>query len=135
MANVCLFGFFIQLEIFHLPQQHMLSAVTNDHMTSNNKTVSPPPSLPPTQIKKFLNWQHCQIFDILGPVHRFIRHSFHEPNLFQVICNVTAGAWGKKFNAVSHKPTRAPIQFNSRCSRQLWFMGYGIKISFPRPPQ
>ena len=26
-------------------------------------------------------------------------------------------------------------QFNSICSRQLWFMGYGIKISFPRPPQ
>ena len=26
-------------------------------------------------------------------------------------------------------------QFNSVCSRQLWFMGYGIKISFPRPPQ
>ena len=26
-------------------------------------------------------------------------------------------------------------QFNSICSRQLWFMGYGIKISIPRPPQ
>ena len=24
--------------------------------------------------------------------------------LTQVICDVTAGAWGKKFNAVSHKP-------------------------------
>ena len=29
-----------------------------------------------------------------------------------MICDVIAGAWGKKFNAVSHKPTRAPIQFN-----------------------
>ena len=45
------------------------------------------------------------------------------------------GPGERNFNAVSHKPTRAPIQFNSICSRQLWFMGYGIKISFPRPPQ
>ena len=46
--------------------------------------------------------------------------------------------WGpgdRNFNAVSHQPTLAPIQFNSICSRQLWLMGYGIKISFPRPPQ
>ena len=28
----------------------------------------------------------------------------------QVICDVMAGAWGRNFNAVSHKPTRAPIQ-------------------------
>ena len=45
------------------------------------------------------------------------------------------GPGERNFNAISHKPTRAPIQFNSICSRQLWFMGYGIKISFPRPPQ
>ena len=45
------------------------------------------------------------------------------------------GPGERNFNAVSHKPTRAPIQFNSICSRHLWFMGYGIKISFPRPPQ
>ena len=44
------------------------------------------------------------------------------------------GPGERNFNAISHKPTRAPIQFNSMCSRQLWFMGYGIKISFPRPP-
>ena len=50
----------------------------------------------------------------------------------QVIGDVTGE---RNFNVVSHKPTRAPIQFNSICSRQLWFMGYGIKISFPRPPQ
>ena len=43
------------------------------------------------------------------------------------------GPGEKNFNAVSHKPTRAPIQFNSICSRQLWFMGYGIKISSPGP--
>ena len=45
------------------------------------------------------------------------------------------GLGDRNFNAVSHQPTRAPILFNSICSRQLWFMGYGIKISFPRPPQ
>ena len=28
-----------------------------------------------------------------------------------------------------------PINQRAHCSRQLWFMGYGIKISFPRPPQ
>ena len=43
------------------------------------------------------------------------------------------GPGQRNFNAVSHKPTRAPIQFNSICSRQLWFMGCGIKISFPGP--
>ena len=52
-----------------------------------------------------------------------------------MICDVIAGHGERDFNAVSHKPTRALIQFNSICSRQLWFMGYGIKISSPRPPQ
>ena len=53
----------------------------------------------------------------------------------QVICDVIAGAWGKKFNAVSHKPKLTGtdwIELNW-CAR--WLMGYGIKISFPRPPQ
>ena len=34
------------------------------------------------------------------------------------------GPGERNFNAVSHKPKSAPIQFNSICSRQLWFMGY-----------
>ena len=43
------------------------------------------------------------------------------------------GPGERHYNALSHQPTRAPIQFNSICSPQLWFMGYGIKISFPGP--
>ena len=40
---------------------------------------------------------------VRGKYHILLRH-------VQVICDVIAGAWGKKFNAVSHKQTRAPIQ-------------------------
>ena len=45
------------------------------------------------------------------------------------------GPGERNFNAVSHKPKLTGtdwIELNW-CAR--WFMGYGIKISFPRPPQ
>ena len=60
---------------------------------------------------------------------------FVPPSLTSWSVTSLRGPGERNFNAVSHKPTRAPIQFSSICSRQLWFMGYGIKISFPRPPQ
>ena len=52
----------------------------------------------------------------------------------QVICDVIAGAWGKKFfNTVSHKPTRAPIQFNSIQSVPVSFGLWDTALKFLSP--
>ena len=50
-----------------------------------------------------------------------------------MICDVTAGAWGKKLMPYPiNQIWREQIELNW-CAR--WLMGYGIKISFPRLPQ
>ena len=45
------------------------------------------------------------------------------------------GSGERNFNAVSHKPKLTGTDWIELNWCACWFMGYGIKISFPRPPQ
>ena len=62
-------------------------------------------------------------------------HCLNKRDLSRWSVTSLRGPGERNFNALSHKPELTGtdwIELNW-CAR--WFMGYGIKISFPRPPQ